>query len=261
MQRLSTSLLACMTLMMARPAPAQDTPQQDVAPGARREGVVHVNAMKNPEMHAYRAIAAGLDTFDDLHALAPAVPRLLFSVRARNGGPLTGDAPAARLAGDDFTLALPVDAAGIFAVPRSRAAWEANAELVLNRKRNAVRVWPEIRTPGLADNQRRLGDIRLECRVLIAIAKKEAPFWAVALGNTILMTSDWCGFLKDQERSWNVNMPAEVAAAVLREGDRTLALHVKGRDVEVPLSDPRWGNDALIDVEYATPPAAAAAAP
>lgn len=255
-----------MALMAARPAPAQDmsqqhVPQQDVAPGAGREGVVHVNAMKNPEMHAYRAIVAGLDTFDEMHALAPAVPKLLFTVRARSGGPLTGEPPTATLSGDDFRLSLPVDAGGTFAVPRSRQAWDANAELVLNRKRNAVRVWPSIRTPGLADNQRRLGDIRLECRVVVAIAKKEAPFWAVALGNTILMTSDWCGFLKDQERSWNVKMPGELAAATLREGDRTLALRVKGNEAELPLSDPSWSNDALIEVDYAPQPAAAAAAP
>lgn len=249
-----------MALMVARPAPAQDAPQQDVAPGAKREGVVHVNAMRNPEMHAYRAIVAGLDMFDEMHALAPAVPKLLFAVRARGGGPLTGEPLAATLRGDEFTLALPVDAAGTFTVPRSRQAWDAEAELVLNRKRNAVRVWPSIRTPGLADNQHRLGDIRLECRVVIAIAKKEAPFWAVALGNTILMTSDWCGFLKDQERSWGVKMPAELAAATLREGDRTLALRVKGSEFELPLSDPSWGNDALIDVDYA-PAAAAAAVP
>lgn len=47
--------------------------QDDVAPGASREGVVHVNAIKNPELHSYRAIAAGIDTFDEQHALAPAL--------------------------------------------------------------------------------------------------------------------------------------------------------------------------------------------
>jgi hypothetical protein len=226
---------------------------QDVEPGANRAGVVHVNAIKNPEMHSYRAIAAGLDTFDDQHALAPAVPRLRFAVRQRGGGMLEGDLPTAKLAGDEFALALPVGADALFDVPRSREAWDANAELVLSRKRNEVRVWPYVRTPGLADNQRRLGDLRLECQVFVTIAKKEAPFWVVALANTFFLTGDWCTFFKDMDRSWPVNVETPLASAVLHEGERTLALKVKGRQFDLPLYDTSWSNDAVIDLAYVAP--------
>jgi hypothetical protein len=227
--------------------------QDDVAPGANREGVVHVNAIKNPEMHSYRAIVAGLDTFDDQHALAPAVPHLRFAVRTRGGAVLAGDIPTARLAGDDFTLALPVGADALFDVPRSQQAWDTNAELVLSRKRSEVRVWPYVRTPGLADNQRRLGDLRLECQVLVAIAKKEAPFWGVALVNTVLMTGDWCSFSKNGDRTWSVEVDAPLASAMLREGERTLPLRAKGQHFELPLYDASWTNDAVIDLAFATP--------
>lgn len=108
---------------------------QDVEPGAHREGVVHVNAIKNPEMHSYRSIAAGLDTFDAQHALAPAVPQLRFAVRKRGGALLEGDLPTAKLTADAFTLALPVGADALFDVPRSQPAWDADAELVLSRVR------------------------------------------------------------------------------------------------------------------------------
>lgn len=63
-------------------------------------GTVKVNGVRNPEMHTYRAIAAGLDTFDAKHALAPDAPQLLFQARTRSGKPLAG-ALQARLAGDD----------------------------------------------------------------------------------------------------------------------------------------------------------------
>jgi len=237
------------------------TPAQDVAPGANQAGVVHVNAMKNPEMHSYRAIVAGLDKFDELHAMAPAVPRLLFAARARNGGSLSGEVPSARLAADDFTLPLAVDAEARFEVPRNRQAWDSKAELVLSRKRKEVRLWPSIRTPGLPENQRRLGDVRLECQVLVAVAKEEAPFYVVALANTVLLTGDWCSFLKDRERTWDVHLPAPLASAVLRDGERSIALKVKDNRVEVPIGDAGWSNDALIETVFGTPDEAAAPAP
>lgn len=235
-------------------ADGKPIPAQDIVPSKERDGVVHVNAMKNPEMHSYRAIVAGLDTFDEYHALAPKVPRLLFQARSRNGGPLRGEVPGAKLSGDDdFSLALPLDADARFEVPRNARAWDTKAELVLSRKRNEVRVWPDIRTPGLAANQRRLGDVRLECRVLIAVAKKEAPFYAVALVNTLLLTGDWCSFLKDKDRNWGVHMPAELASATLRDGERSRELEVEGDEVKVPLFEPDWSDDAVIEVAYVLP--------
>jgi hypothetical protein len=101
------------------------------------------------------------------------------------------------------------------------------------------------------DNQRRLGDLRLECKVMIAIVKEEIPFWADALIDSLLLTRDWCSFFKDNNRGWSVEMPAELSAAVLREGGRTLALKVHGHSFELPLADPNWSNDAMIDLEFA----------
>ena len=176
--------LAALSLAVSATASAQD-----VAPGANREGVVHVNAIKNPEMHSYRAIVAGLDTFD---------------------------------------------------------------ELVLSRKRSDVRVWPHLRTPGLADNQRRLGDMRLECRVFVTNAKNEAPFRAVALANTGFLTSDWCSFFKDADRTWSVTVGSPLASAVLREGARTLPLRVKGHRFELPLAAAGWSDEAIVDLAYAS---------
>ena len=248
--------LAALSLAGCAAASAQEAPQ-DVAPGANRAGVVHVNAIKNPEMHSYRAIVAGLDAFDEQHALAPAVPQLKFVVRTRSGAVLDGDIPTATLSGDAFTLPLPVGADALFTVPRSAQAWDANAELVLSRRRTDVRVWPHVRTPGLADNQRRLGDVRLECQVFVTIAKKEAPFWVVALANTVFLTGDWCNAFKDADNFWSVTVESPLASAVLREGERTLPLRVKGHRFELPLADASWSNEAIIDLAYASiePPA------
>jgi hypothetical protein len=249
-----------LALLLAASVRAQEAPPgQDVAPGAGHEGVVHVNAVKNPEMHAYRAIVAGLDMFDDAHALAPAVPRLLFEVQARNGTPLPAPLPSAKLTADDFDLPLPIEADALFVVPRNQQAWDSKAELRLSRKRHEVKVTPHVRTPGLADKQRRLGDLRLECKVQIAIVKEEIPFWADALVDSLLLTRDWCSFFKDKDRQWSVEVPAKLDSAVLHDGERTLALKVHGHAFDVPLADPLWSNDALVELEFA--PADAAPVP
>jgi hypothetical protein len=237
------------------------------APQDKEAGTVHVNGIRNPEMHAYRAIVAGLDVFDAQHALAPGVPQLLFQARTRSGrlldaallegrpafeGKPATEALSARLSGDgNYSLALALDEQGRFQVPRSQPAWDADAELRLSRKHSDVRVWPSVRSPGLAANQRRLGDIRLECQVFVAIAKKEAPLHIVLLANAAMLGSDWCAFMKDRDRTWAVSMPAPLGAAVLREGQRSTALRVKGSRFEVPIGDTSWGNDAIVEVEFA----------
>ena len=255
MRRLRASLLVGLVLC-AGAAAAQDQeaiPAHDVVPSKEQAGVVHINAISKPEMHSYRAIVAGLDKFDQLHAMAPRVPQLVFVARSRGngGGPLKGAAPTAKLSADGFSLPLPLDDSLHFTVPRNQQAWDGKAELVLSRKRREVMVWPDIRTPGLAENQRRLGDVRLECQVLIAVVKEEAPFWVVAMVNSLILTRDWCSFMKDKDRTWSVAMPAELASATLRDGARSESLKVSGKSFHVAIGDTSLSNDALIEVVYA----------
>jgi hypothetical protein len=250
-------LLALLSLGGGASAAAQD----------KDAGTVEVKGIRNPETHSYRALTAGLDTFEAQHALAPGVPHLLFQARTRSGklldeamlkGAGGSDALGAVLAGDDgYALPLAFDEAGRFQVPRSQPALDADAELRLSKKRSDVRVWPYVRSPGLADNQRRLGDIRLECQVFVAIAKKEAPLHIVLLANAAMLGSDWCAFMKDADKTWSIAMPDTPAGAVLREGGRSTPLRVKGHKVEVPIGDTSWSNDAIVE----TTPTTKASAP
>lgn len=247
-------LLALLSLGAAAAARDQDA------------STVDIKGIRNPETHSYRAIAAGLDIFDARHALAPGVPQLLFQARTRNGklldagllnGARDGEPLGAVLAGDEgYALRLALDEAGRFQVPRSQPALDADAELRLSKKRSDVRVWPYVRSPGLPDNQRRLGDIRLECQVFVAIAKKEAPLHIVLLGNTVMLGSDWCAFMKDADRAWDVAMNEPPASAVLREGGRSTPLRVKGHKVDVPIGDTSWSNDAIVETTPITKVAA-----
>jgi hypothetical protein len=243
------SLLAAVLASAAMPALAADMDKEEAAK-------VHINALKDPELKNYRAIVAGLDKFDQLHALAPAIPQLQFQVEGRNGKALEGGLPVARIAADDFSIPLTLDQDARFVIPRSQAAYDAKAELVLNRKKHEARVEAYVRSPGLPDNQYRMGDVRLDCQVKVAIGKEEIPFWANALINSILFTTDWCSWFKGQtpkggDRSWSHKATAKLGAATLRDGERSLALKVSGKSFRLPIGDTSWSNDAIVELEFA----------
>ncbi|KFI05703.1 hypothetical protein [Massilia sp. BSC265] len=253
-------------LLCGSAAAAEEKPVRELEP-------VHVNAMRNPEVRKYKVILAGLDAFDRHRQLAPAAEGLHFRLRTQG----RDDSPqplAIRLVGDrGFSLPITIDADRRFVVPRSEAAEEAESELELNRKRRTYRTDPDIRTPGLRANQRRLGDLRLECKVTVAMAKEEIPtFWVLTI-NTLLLRTDWCGFFGDPEdfRWEGVSKKAHfpfrsdqpLLGAVMVDGSRSAKLEVKGTTFHAPIGNATWSDDAVIELTFAAPanPAEAAAAP
>ena len=64
-------------LAIALALAAGGTVAQDTTPSVEVQGV------KNPDMKSYRAVVAGLDAFEEHHALAPTVPELRFRLAAR----------------------------------------------------------------------------------------------------------------------------------------------------------------------------------
>jgi len=243
------ALLAC-----AGAGAAETAPVRELDP-------VHVNAMRNPEVRKYKHILAGLDAFDKHRALAPQVDRLRFLIEPRK----RQETPAAlkvRLVGDDdFTLPLAMDASGRFEVPRSDAAEDADSELELNQKRGLYRISAEVKTPGLPDNRRRLGDLRLECKVQIAIAKSEIPFIWVGVINGFLFRTDWCSFFGDEKSTaydgaaknahFGYRAGRPIKEAILVEGNRSALLRTKGESYEVPIGNSTWSDEAMVELTFA----------
>jgi hypothetical protein len=243
------------TLLLACAAGSVFAAQAD-----KDDATVHINAVKNPDLHSYRAVVAGLDKFDELHALAPAVPQLRFQIEGQRDNALDGELLAVRIAADDFSIPLAIDQDRRFSIPRSQAAWDAKAEVLLNRKKRDARFETWVRSPGLADNQYRMGDVRLDCQVKVAIGKEEIPFWANAMVNSLMLTTDWCSWFKGAtpkggDRTWPRKANARLSAATLRDGERSLALKVEGKSFRLPIGDTSWSNDAIVEVVYAFQPA------
>ena len=214
--------------------------------GAQEEAqVVNVDGIKNAEMNSYRYVMSGLDAYEEFHHLAPAATELRFRVLGRTDAARAArQGVTIRIAGDGDSLQLPIADDGLFTIPRIQEAWAADAELVYNRKKGLFSSAPEIRTPGLPENVRRLGDLRLECKVSVAIVKNELNMFIRGMINTFLLTSDWCG--AEKLHHFGYKSATLLSAAVLRDGDRTLNLETRGWNYQVPISDKRWPDDSLV---------------
>lgn len=230
----------CLALGVTQ-AQAQDAKPEDMQ-------VVPVNGMKAPDMLEYRHVWVGLETFDDNRKLAPGA-ELHFRVvprRSVNKQRALGDITL-KIVGDGEPVQVPIAADGLLTMPRLQEAYDSKALLVMNRRKGLYQTMPDIRTPGLPDNVRRLGDLRLECKVLIAIVKEEIGFFAKAAINTLLMTTDWCTFKEMDLQFW---MPKEVESATLIHGDRRAEAKVEYGQAKAPLGDKSWPDDTLIEVKY-----------
>ncbi len=202
-----------------------------------------------PQMKTYRAVAAGIDAYARHHDLAPDVPELRFRVGSKDGQFLQDPSLTLTIAADGLSLPVAVSADGVFSVPWSLPAYEKNAALVFSLPAGSYQIAPEVRTPGLPENVRRLGDLRLECKVAIAIAKQEIPTVIVGITNMMLLGGDWCMSRKGDVHFSNPP-PQLVRKATIRHGSKRRNLEVLAGEYKVPLGDKEWPDDTLIDLEY-----------
>lgn len=213
---------------------------------ANADKTVEVSAVKNPALRPYRIMARGLDAFDRHHALAPHAS-LRFELWNTDGTIPSASSLNLRLAGDHVDLALPVDADATFVLPRSQEALDDNADLVLNRKKAAMQWRPRVRSPGVPDSARRLGDMRLECEVAWAVMKDEMGFMV----RTAMAAAG--GMCRAPMTALHYRPPKRLASAVLTSGERrrTLTLKNGGDFYVVPLRDSSWDDESLIVYQFA----------
>jgi hypothetical protein len=228
-------------------------------PGATRE--VMVKDIRAPELKTYRAMLAGLDAFEEAHALAPAAPEVRFRLRPKASKPDADlDDLKLRIALNEGSIPLPLAADHSFVLPRNAQALKENGDLLLNKHKGAYRWQADVFSAGVPANMRRLGDLRLECRVEVAVGKAEMPFWMRALVNSILLTSDWCD--ADKVR-FSTYIARKLKAAWLIQGDERIALELTdfGMGYKAPSGNKAYPDNTLIAFEYADEGKPAADAP
>lgn len=212
-------------------------------------GQVLVNGIRAPELKPYRVMSAGLDAFEKYRALAPNAPEVRFKLRPMSGDTTVDmNALQLRIAGDTSSIALPLDEDHMFSLPRS--APDDDADLVLNKKKGGYRWQPMVLSVGVPTGMRRLGDLRLECQVAVAIAKREMNFMQRAFVATLMGTTDWCGSGK---LNWGVATTHPVSSATLILGQRRVAFPVSDDKMGYTAltGDVTFPDDALVEIQFA----------
>jgi hypothetical protein len=223
--------------------------QADLKQGEEQVAEVEVSGMKNPELKRYRAMAGGLDAFDEHRALAPnATLKAKLSKRTSAWGE-KGDAAGLtlRLVGNESSIPIPIAADGTFVLPRSQAAYDEDADLVVNQKKSTIRWFPDVRTPGVPANARRLGDLRMECEVLMGVARKELNFAQRAAINTLVFGTDWCS---SSRVSVATPLGDYAMSAALVHGGKRKPIATTGYRIVAPIQDKSLPDDALLEFEF-----------
>ena len=249
--------LLCGSHAAAQAGTAADQPPEAQAEAPAETGrSIHINSIRNPELKSYRVMAAGLDAFDEYHALAPQARDVRFQLNTGTGAPADAMQDLTlRIAGNETSITLPLSANGSFVLPRSAQADSEDADLITNKKKGQYRWQASIHSDGVPANMRRLGDLRLQCQVTIAIAKKEIPFWVRTLVGTMLRTTDWCSA---RELNMGTRSDVAIASATLLDGAQRIALPVNnaGKTFLAPIGNTRYADDTLIELVYLDAPGA-----
>jgi hypothetical protein len=153
-------LAACATVCI--PAGAQQTP--GTANAALPPVTIAARANRDPVEKSYRKMIRGMDLFEAQRRLLSPNASLRFKLLPRQRNTDMNSIEMEVIA-STIAFEVPVAADHTFTLQRNQQAFDENAQVIPNRKRQSMTWRTEIRTSGLPANTRRLGDLRLECRV------------------------------------------------------------------------------------------------
>jgi hypothetical protein len=265
------SLASAATLALsiwAAAAPAADAPPDAAGPAVLPR--VEVSAVRDPVEKSYRKIVRGMDLFEKRRSLAPnATLRFKLLPRSRD---THMQAITVEIVAETVALPVPVASDNTFTLERSARALAEDAVVAPNRKARSLTWRTEIRTPGLAPNTRRLGDLRLECLVgeEAGLISDFLPIFGYIA--KLLSGGDYCN-QRNVQYLFFADRP--LFGVTLVSGNRREVLSVdklyagisrnpmtaselQGCDCQVlvdrtyyaPLGDRSWPDDTLLEFEY-----------
>jgi hypothetical protein len=229
---------------------------------------VRVPFVRDPVDKSYRKMIKGMERFEREHALAPTAS-LRFRLLPRLPNSKL-DGVTLRVLGDNVSLPLQIAPDFSFVLPRNEQAVREDAAVIANRRSDAMtwRAW--VQTPGLAPGSRRLGDLRLECRVGMdaGLISNSSPMFGW-LSNALANTDQVCG---NADGNYLFFADRAVFSVTLRHGARSEVLPFKmmyaggdqtrdslpfcdcqvllERSYYAPLWDRSWPDDTIIEFSY-----------
>ena len=242
-------------------AMAQEAPQ-----------VVKIEAVRDVDEVPYRKFYQGMQVFAANRQLAPgATLRFRLYPRARHAS--FKDLVVTLVAGKT-EMPVELDANQSFALPMD-ARLAAQDAVVMTNKKDGTYAWRvDIRTPGLPPDTRRLGDLRLECRVdmkgaeLRRMVRDPSIMALVATGDPCTYRTFQNPFFADRP-VFNVTLVHGTrreaiagewmyanSARLLPEAGYALVDwgHARDRQYVPAIFDASWPDDTLVEFEYMDDP-------
>jgi hypothetical protein len=266
--RLATRLI----LASALAAACLGTVAQDKPAGTLPQVTIAAKANRDPVEKSYRKMVRGMDLFEKQRAAMAPNASLRFKLLPRKRE-TEMDRIEMEAIGTTVAFGVAVAPDHTFTLERNPKAFDENAQVIPNRKAQTMTWRTEIRTPGLPPNTRRLGDLRLECRVGMEAGLVSNTTNVIGrLARVILDTPAYCDrkaplylFFADRPlfSVAMVNGPRREILSVDKlyaaaSDDPNLNSDLPYCDCEVlvdrtyvlPLGDRSWPDDTLVEFEY-----------
>ena len=150
-------------LLVVGIAASPGTSAQSTPTPALPSVTIAAKANRDPVEKSYRKMLRGMDLFDAQRSLSPnGVLRFKLLPRKPDTDMKSIEM---EVIGTTVAFAVAVLPDATFTLERNAKALAENAQVIPNRKAQTMTWRSDIRTPGLPPDTRRLGDLRLECRV------------------------------------------------------------------------------------------------
>ena len=165
---------ATLAIVLAASAYAQEevSPKPEPAASAPSDSqTVIIEGIRTPFSIKLARLIRGIEAFESGRSLAPqATLRFVYLGTKPVGTPLK-----LWLESGNLRIPVEIDEWGAFSLPAISPDAIAGAALVANREAGSGKVRPLVRTAGLVGEDRRLGDLRLECSTYWEIEKDDVP--------------------------------------------------------------------------------------
>lgn len=238
---------------------------------------VEVSGLSDPAERSYRSLLKGMKLFEQYHQRAPQA-KLRFKLLDHVSDPGRKTITLTIL-GKRQPIPLALDDELAFVLPADQALADDGARVVANRLTRNLLWQAEVRTPGLPNGSRRLGDLRLECNVSIVGFVTDFPLTPANIALSLM--DNPCGrsgviypFLSDRplfgvtlvsgqrrqtigsDMLFGSGMDSFVTKLVYTGKDWSF---LRDRAYRLPLWDDSWPDDTLVEFEYMEDQPAAAA--
>jgi hypothetical protein len=245
------SLGLVVSSMVAQADPAQPTDE------------VVVESRPHPEAKRYANLLRGTQIFAQYRQFAPQAS-LRFKLYPREAGVNMHNLKV-QIVSKSVRIPLELDNELRFELPVNQTAVEENADLIYNRQEGTLGWRVDVRTPGIPENMRRLGDLRLECRVELFGAHVARTFGSLGV---ISKLSNPC---TNPEAAYHFIADRPIFNVTLTYGNRSDSLPteklygndwselmmglvdwvlLRDRVFLAPLSDTTWPDDTLLEFDY-----------